>query len=297
MIKDVFVILPLILILLISNTAFSKTIEKKIGYNLSKPDAIVTLPSILHEISGLTNIDSNTFACIQDENGLLFIYDAVKNTLKEEYVFHIDGDYEGIAKVDNTIYVLRSDGILFEIIDYTSVNFRLNSYMTGVPANNNEGLCFDKTNNRLLIACKGKIGKGPQFKDTRVIYGFDLKSKRLSEFPVFEFDLPTLKQFAIENNIILPVKTKKKDKNAEPIFKMRTSAIAINPISQKLFLLSASDHILFVFNRKGEVELIEYLNPELFNKAEGITFFNNGDMLITNEGQDKKPTLLRFNYK
>ena len=47
----------------------------------------------------------------------------------------------------------------------------------------------------------------------------------------------------------------------------------------------------------GDIEHIEQLNPTMFNKAEGITFYENGDMLITNEGQDKKPTLLFFKYK
>jgi hypothetical protein len=62
-------------------------------------------------------------------------------------------------------------------------------------------------------------------------------------------------------------------------------------------LLSAADYLLFVFNIDGSIENIETLNPVIFNKAEGITFFENCDMLITNEGQDKKPTLLRFNYR
>jgi hypothetical protein len=47
----------------------------------------------------------------------------------------------------------------------------------------------------------------------------------------------------------------------------------------------------------GEIENIERLNPSLFSNAEGIAFFENGDMLITNEGQNKSATLLRFNYK
>ncbi len=46
----------------------------------------------------------------------------------------------------------------------------------------------------------------------------------------------------------------------------------------------------------GNIEHIEQLNPTMFNKAEGITFYENGDMLITNEGQDNKPTLLHFKY-
>lgn len=47
----------------------------------------------------------------------------------------------------------------------------------------------------------------------------------------------------------------------------------------------------------GDIEHIEQLNPTMYNKAKGITFYENGDMLITNEGQDKKPTLLYFKYK
>jgi hypothetical protein len=39
---------------------------------------------------------------------------------------------------------------------------------------------------------------------------------------------------------------------------------------------------------------MQLLDPEMFNKSEGIAFYENGDMLITNEGQDKKPTLLHF---
>ncbi|MBP9220737.1 MAG: hypothetical protein KBF42_05095, partial [Chitinophagales bacterium] len=152
-------------------------------------------------------------------------------------------------------------------------------------------------NNRLLIACKGKIGKGPEFKDKRVIYGFDLSTKKLSEEPVYEFNLQVIKQFALEEKVDLPTRTKKKGQITEPIIKFAISAIGIHPITSQLYVLSATDHLIFMFNSLGEIEHIEQLDPEMFNKAEGITFFENGDMLITNEGQDKKPSLLRFNYK
>lgn len=273
--------------------------EKITGYNLSAPEKTLILPDTLREVSGLTNIDSSTFACIQDENGILFIYDAINNQLKKQYTFNIDGDYEGITRVDQTIYVLRSDGTLFEILNYTSDNFKLTSYATGIPANNNEGLCYDKDNNRLLVACKGKIGKGPEFKDKRVIYGFDLQTKTLTKEPVFDFDLQVIKQFAIKNKLNLPTKTRKKkgEPTTEPFIKFGTSAICIHPLTKKLFLLSASDHLLFIFSMNGDIEHIEQLNPTMYNKAEGITFYENGDMLITNEGQDKKPTLLYFKYR
>ena len=270
--------------------------EKITGYNLTQPDQRLIMPDILHEVSDVTEVDASSFACIQDENGILFIYDAVKNEIKKQYHFNIDGDYEGIARVGKQIYVLRSDGTLYEISDYSSDNFKLTTYVTGVPAANNEGLCYDKANNRLLIGCKSNLGKGPEFKDKRGIYAFDLGTKKLVRDPVFEFDINDIKQFAEKHNIKLPERAKK-DNAPEPVIKFRISAIAIHPLNGKLYLLSATDHLFFIFDMKGGIEHMEQLNPSVFNKSEGITFFENGDMLITNEGQKTKPTLLCFNYK
>ena len=47
----------------------------------------------------------------------------------------------------------------------------------------------------------------------------------------------------------------------------------------------------------GNLEHIEQLNPVIFNKPEGLSFYQNGDVLISNEGQAHQPTLLKFNYK
>lgn len=271
--------------------------EKIIGYNLTVSNATMTLPDILHEVSGITYVDSDLLACIQDEQGILFMYDWKQNEIIKQYAFHIEGDYEGITRVGRTFYVLRSDGTLFEIMDYESENIRVNSYVTGIPANNNEGLCYDPVNNRLLIASKGKIDKGSEYKDKRVIYSFDLTAKTMSEEPVFDFDLQEIKAFAVNQKINLPTRNKKKGKIKEPVIKFMTSEIGIHPVTQKLFLLSASDHLLFIFNSNGKLEHIEQLDPELFNKAEGITFLPEGDMFITNEGQNGRPTLLYFDYK
>ncbi|MCE3226735.1 MAG: hypothetical protein K0S32_1286 [Bacteroidetes bacterium] len=267
------------------------------NYNLSLPDSSFILPDTLREISGLTHVDSVYFACIQDENGILFIYDVLRNKIKEQYAFNINGDYEGIAKVGKVFFVLRSDGVLFLISDYDSKKPKVASIPTGIPAQNNEGLCYDQANNRLLIACKGKIGKGPEYKDKRVIYAFDIKTLKLSKEPVYDFNLYAIKEFAIKNKIRLPEKVKKKSNAAEPVIRMQTSAICIHPVTKKLYLLSASDHILFVFDMYGNVEQMEILDPVLFNKPEGVAFLENGDMFISNEGQNKRPTLLRFNYR
>jgi uncharacterized protein YjiK len=264
------------------------------GYQLKDPILKSVLPSILTEISGLTYLEGDLFACVQDENGILFIYNSKENKIEKEIPFHVDGDYEGIAKVNQSIYILRSDGVIFEIEDYKTDDLVTHEYLTGIPADNNEGLCFDPAENRLLVACKSKIGKGPEFKDKRVIYAFDLYTKKLSEEPVLEIDIQEIKSFALANKIDLP--TREKKKGEEAIIRFRTSAICIHPITGHLYLLSAADHMLFVFDEKRELIHMELLDPRVFNKAEGVTFFENGDMLITNEGQEGSPTLLNFRF-
>ncbi len=287
----------ILLIALLSRNAGYADNESNVGYNFKKPDVVHVLPEILNEISGLTWLDSATFACVQDEKGIMFIYDVINNKINNQYTFNIDGDYEGITRVGNTIYILRSDGVLFEIADYHSGEFKLKTYVTGIPANNNEGLCYDADHKRLLIACKSKIGKGREFKDRRAIYGFDLSTKKLSKEPVYNFDVQNIRQFAQKHKISMPVRSKKNGQVTEPVIKFATSAVCIHPFTKKLYLLSAADHLLFIFDATGGIEHIEQLDPVMFNKAEGITFFENGDMLITNEAQDKKPTVFRFNYR
>jgi uncharacterized protein YjiK len=120
---------------------------------------------------------------------------------------------------------------------------------------------------------------------------------KLTREPVYDFDVSVIKSVAEKQKVRLPQRTKKKDEVSLPVLKFMTSDIDIHPISKKLYLLSASDHLLFVFNRTGTVEHVQSLDPQMFNKPEGITFLENGDMFITNEGQNKKATLLRFNYR
>ena len=73
------------------------------------------LPVVLKEISGIAVMDSVRLACIQDEVGSIFIYNTATSGIQEVIPFATTGDYEGIAIVDNTFWVLRSDGKLFEV--------------------------------------------------------------------------------------------------------------------------------------------------------------------------------------
>jgi hypothetical protein len=267
-----------------------------INYNLSSPDKKYVLPDILKEISGISGTDASSIACIQDENGILFIYDLIKSQIKKQFTFYQNGDYEGIARADKTVYILRSDGMLFGITDNQSENSAPDFFSTAIPSEDNEGLCFDQMANRLLIAPKYNTREESENKNNRFIYSFDLKSKKLNGKPAFVFDLSAIKKFALDNKIKVPMKSGKKGDKSEPDIEFRISAIGIHPISNRLFILSGIEKLFFVFDMKGEIEYIESLDPELFAQPEGITFLKNGDMLISNEGRNSKPAILRFNY-
>jgi uncharacterized protein YjiK len=265
-------------------------------YDLRVPAQRIVLPPVLHEISGITPVDSVTAACVQDENGIVFFLNLRNGNIRRELPFWYNGDYEGVARVGKTMYVLRSDGVLYEIADYSADESDTRIYETHVPALNNEGLCHDPAGERLLIGCKGRIAKGPEHADARFIYAFDLKTKTLAKDPVFEFSIAELTDYAVSHGIIPATRVNKKGRAVPSKIRLNTSAIALHPSSEELFLLSATDHVMIVVDLKGKIKRMAKLDPATFNKPEGITFLENGDMLITNEGQHGSPTLLRFNH-
>ncbi len=241
-------------------------------------------------------MDATSIACIQDENGILYFYDLVKGKIKNLSYFYQDGDYEGIARAGKTIYILRSDGNLFEVTGYESETAKTQYHSTGITAENNEGLCFDQNADRLLLGPKVEVKEKSENKNKRFIFAFDLKSNKLNKTPAFIFDLKAIKKFVLTNHIKVPMKNSKKGDKKEPEIEFRISALGINPLTKKLFVLSGMEHMLFVFDLKGNIEYAERLDHDIYNQPEGITFLNNGDMLISNESTNKKPTIVRCNY-
>jgi uncharacterized protein YjiK len=260
------------------------------GYNIKKPDLTYILPFQLNEVSGIVLADQSTVACVQDENGIIFLYDLNTRKITRTIAFQGNGDYEDIARAGNNYYILRSDGMLFEVAAGKTIQIKALS-ATAIPYNNLEGLFFDQKNNMLLIAPKDSPEKGTVDKSKPSVYGFDLTKRSLLSNPVFVFDMKAMRKFVSDNKIVLS-----KDEDKKYDFKFEPSAIALHPVTNRLYILSGSENLLFVFSIRGEPESVIILDRNMFTQPEGICFFSNGDMLISNEGSGKQPTLLRFNY-
>ncbi|MBK9193274.1 MAG: SdiA-regulated domain-containing protein [Crocinitomicaceae bacterium] len=249
------------------------------NYDFNNPDLKIELPDELYEISGLTDVSYDQIACVQDEKGSIFIFDFLAGRIEQEIVFSDAGDYEGLTRVGNTLYVLASNGHLYET--NLKRKRKTKSYQLNLPAADNEGLCYDEKNNRLLIAPKSKIGKGSEFKDLRAVYIFNLDTKQMEMEPLFYFRISEINQIALTKN-----------NSMNGIKNFRPSSIAVHPVTQEIYILSAEDFAISVFNQKGSLKDVYLLDKKLYPKPEGITFLKDNSMVITNEGIEGNASLL-----
>jgi hypothetical protein len=265
------------------------------GYELDKPDLALTLPPALAEISDITTISEHEIACVQDELGIVYVYDIRSQKIVDEIRFGSKGDYEGLTKSDSKLFVLRSDGKLFELSSLKH-HPTVQTYDLHLPATESEGLCLDAKHNRLLIAPKTRPSANDE-RDWRPIYAFDLQRMAPAQSPVFSINVRAIRHFAKYHSLPIPRRVKKGGEGMHNALHFLPSAIAIHPITGEVFLLSAQDHILVSCTETGSITGYALLDAGLFRQPEGLAFFPNGDMLISNEAGGKVATLLLYRWR
>ena len=239
---------------------------------MNAPDAVFELPDELVEISGLTVLSNGHIGAVQDEDGLLFEIDPETGRVLTMEVFGDDGDYEGIEATPDAIWVLKSNGTVYELQRAGETRIETESFNTDLSSRNDtEGLGYDAGGNRLLIALKEHPGKG--LGDVRAIYGFDLATRTLSEGPVLMLDLDVVDSASA---------------NFKP------SALAVRPGTREIYILSSVKKVLLVVTPDGLLRSAVALSPELYRQPEGIAFAPDGTLFISNEGAGGTATLLRF---
>ncbi len=241
---------------------YSQTNSKKVDI-LQKWE----LPEILEEISGIAMIDEDRIAAVQDEEGKIFIYNLQTSNIESQFDFNGSGDYEGIAVVDETAYVLESDGTLYEVSNFQTANGKIKKYSTSLHEKYNfEGLTYDKKNNRLLLAIKDI--DDDNFKP---LYSFDLNSKQLNKEPVIKINL--------KDTIFNQLDQKKSHRLLRP------SEIGIHPNTGDYYILEGVNPKILIMDPEGNLKKLHILNNDQFRQAEGITFSPTGEVFISNEGK------------
>lgn len=233
------------------------------------------MPIVLEEISGISWMDNEHIACVEDEEAIIFIYNTATSEIEKQIVFGEDGDYEGIALVNKDAYVLRSDGVLFEILDFQNDSLVINQYTTGMSKDYEwEGIAWDKKRNRLLLSIKNKSDE-----DSKPIYAFNLQTKAIEEKPAYKimFNDPAFKilEQEINQQIIEP------------------SEVSVHPITGDIYVLEATNPKLLILNSRGAIKKLHVFREEQFGQPEGLTFDDNGNMYISNEGSGGLGNILK----
>ncbi|HRI59983.1 MAG TPA: SdiA-regulated domain-containing protein [Saprospiraceae bacterium] len=253
-------------------------------YDLNNPSFIINLVSEdLKEISGLSPTDSaGIYLAIADEKGEIFFIDgAGGGTILRTVLFREKGDFEGVEMVGKCLYAVKSDGDIFEIGCWDTDSPSIVEYKTRIKKSDDvEGLCYDTKRFSLLLACK----QNPDSAGLRRIFAFDLKTKQLSDKPVYTIDPDIV-------NRLVPLDG---DKNRY----FSPSGIAIHPKTGDVFVISSAQKRLVVLDyQTGEIRYAVRLNKKLLPQPEGIAFDADGNLHLSSEGKKGEGLVFKFDYK
>jgi len=219
---------------------------------------------------------------VQDELGTIFIYNIFNAEIESRIPFGEPGDYESITKSDNTYYVLRADGRIFEIRTSPSKKVSVNQYE--IPLDKSldfEGIFYDKIRKQLLFTFK----EADPFTNSnkRGIYVFDPVKKVVSKKPVYEIDLSAS---------ALKKKDNDDDDNEKDLYKnFIPSDIAVNPVTSDIYITDGVNCSLLILDKTGKLKSYYKLDKDDFPQPESITFSAKGDLYISTEGMKKSGTI------
>jgi hypothetical protein len=288
---------------LISKCSAPLTGVNTFPYTIDKPDKKFELQKKLTEVSGLSFINQTEVALIDDEKGTVFYYDLQRQNISRTLSFSKKGDFEDLEIMGDTAYILRSDGMIFELknINGPASELKERRYSTGLSSKNNtEGLCYDRKRKLFLISCKNKAATAEdnkEYKNKKAIYGFSIPENKLTKDPVIIIDENEVKKFAYgahQNVIDKFMQFYSATKNAA-VF--QPSGLAIHPITGDLYIISSVGNILLITDDKGKIKEAIKMPPSEFKQPEGIAFDSEGNMFISNEGRKGKGNILKFNYQ
>ena len=251
--------------------------EGETGYDLAAPSNEYRLPKILKEISGLSYYQPGVLACIQDEDGKLFLFDLEKEDLILDQKFAGDDDYEGVALNGKQVFVVNSSGDIFLFgvngEEAKKINTPLNSRYDV------EGLAYRSGSNDLIIACK----ENPENDDEALFFSFDLAQQELRKDPVFTLKYGKVEQILLQNKF-----------STGKHLPFKPSGIAIHPENDQIYVIASVGKLLFILSDSGDLLKVVPLPSEVFVQPEGICFDPEGNLYIASEGKKSAARLFKF---
>jgi uncharacterized protein YjiK len=280
-------------------TCTNNTPEKKsvMDMSLYQMDTKITvkLPKKLQELSGLTLSPDGRLFGHDDEKGEIYEIDQSSGSIMKSFSLgrkSLKKDFEGIAYTKDLIYMVTSDGQIYEFKEgenKSSVSYK--KYDTKLTSKYNiEGLCYDHTTESLLLACKAYPGKG--YNGKRAVYSFSLTDKKLDKEPRFLISIDEINELTEKG-----ITEKLGDFFLLTDSKFAPSGIERHPEKGSFYILSSREPLIIEISKEGKLMGIILLDKKHHNQPEGITFGKDLSLVIGDEGGDGKSKITIYSVK
>ena len=236
------------------------------------------LPKDLDEISGVTLTPDGRLLAQSDERAQISEIDFRRGVVTKQFVVGapvIRADLEGIAVANDVLFLLASNGILYEFregangerVNYTSIDTHLGKECEF------EGLAYDSTLSSLLMACKNVDLKGA--KDKMVVYRWKLHGggNRLSRVEV----------------ALAPILQALEEKDFHP------SDITVDPITGNYVLIAGIEEAMVQITPDGQLVFARKLRGN-HHQPESIAITRDSILIIGDEATRQPAVLTLYRW-
>jgi len=244
-------------------------------YDLDRRAARFDLPGRLEEVSGLGLTPEGRLFAHDDERAIVYEVDTSEEDVGKRFQLGdppVAGDFEGITIVGERFFLVTSHGVLYEfreMPDGREAPYRVTDTALGAECEI-EGLDYDPASDALLFACKVAAPD----RGTLVVHRIGLAP-----------DAPALTPLTVDRGQL-------RGHGVSRAF--APSAVAVDPATGNIVLLSGATPALLEVDRSGRVVSGTMLSPDRHRQPEGLAFGADGTLYIADEGDGREARVTAY---
>ena len=243
-----------------------------------KPAAVWIMPPELREISGLALTEDGKILAHDDEVSKIYVIDPRRGMLVKQFTLGtgMRGDFESIAVAGTDIYMLASNGVLYQFqegADGAGVPYSANDLHLGKECEF-ESMVYQADSNWLVMPCKNANDK--TLADNLVIYRVKLGG-------------PPKDRISMVSVPFAQLRGKNKWKKLHP------SDITIDPVSGNFVMISSHEKALIEMTKNFDLVRSELL-PSGHNQPEGVAITKDSILMISDEATRKPADISLYRW-
>jgi uncharacterized protein YjiK len=246
------------------------------------PVAMWIMPHSLREISGLALTPDGNVLTHDDEVGRISLIDPKGGVLLKQFTLGDRpprADFEAITVAGTDIYMLASDGTLYEFnegADGAHVPYTVHDTRLGKECEF-ESLAYEADSDWLLMPCK-RVGK-KKLQDQLVIYRWRIHSSRGDSSRISMFKIP-----------LAPIIGPNHWKSLHP------SDMTIDPVSGNYVIIASQEKALVEITPIGQVMRAMPL-PGKHNQPEGVAITKDSILMVSDEATSKPAAITLYRWR